>query len=229
LVKGIHDAEQNLALAQQFLNQPITLPKALSLTIPCEYARKDLLNKQDYFSCHPGSSSQRSMLEKRLPSDKFAELISRIYHRFGLKGALVGGAEEHNLRQKIRDKIPDALIDLSSESLNETAAIINHSVFFMGNDSGLMHMAVALGKNCVAFFGPSDESRTGPYFLARDSNRDRQSFSRGHLVITGRETGNGNQAESNPKLRFRRNRSLDSLKVEAAWKMMESFIKKILN
>ena len=49
-----------------------------------------------------------------------------------------------------------------ARSLEETAGILSRARFFLGNDSGLMHVAAAVGTRCAAFFGPTDERRTGP-------------------------------------------------------------------
>ena len=48
-------------------------------------------------------------------------------------------------------------------SLPEVAAFLRASDLFVGNDSGLMHMAAAAGTRTAAVFGPTDPKRTGPY------------------------------------------------------------------
>jgi ADP-heptose:LPS heptosyltransferase len=57
----------------------------------------------------------------------------------------------------------DALVPVETRSLAETAGVLAASRFFLGNDSGLMHVAAAAGTRCAAYFGPTDERRTGPY------------------------------------------------------------------
>ena len=117
-----------------------------------------------YFVCHPGSSAERGMEEKRLPPEIFASLIASIHREFGLTALLIGGPEESALRaQHPRPGAGDACREAPSGSLAEVAGQIAGSRFFLGNDSGLMHVAAALGKRCAAFFGPTDERRTGPY------------------------------------------------------------------
>ncbi len=50
-----------------------------------------------------------------------------------------------------------------TNDLNKVGVAIAQSHLFFGNDSGLMHMAVALGVPCIGLFGPSDDTRYGPY------------------------------------------------------------------
>ncbi|GAB4536367.1 MAG: lipopolysaccharide heptosyltransferase I [Thermodesulfovibrionia bacterium] len=47
-------------------------------------------------------------------------------------------------------------------SLGELMALFGLSSLFIGNDSGPMHLAVAVGLPVIALFGPADERRWGP-------------------------------------------------------------------
>lgn len=67
--------------------------------------------------------------------------------------------------QPIMSAIPrDKLIDLVGRlSLLETAACLKQCQVFVGNDSGLMHMAAAVGTPSIGLFGPSDDRMYAPY------------------------------------------------------------------
>lgn len=47
--------------------------------------------------------------------------------------------------------------------LRQLAALLSRARLFVGNDTGPLHLAVALGIPCVAVFGASDPLRNGPY------------------------------------------------------------------
>ena len=48
-------------------------------------------------------------------------------------------------------------------SLDQAVALLSLADAVVSNDSGLMHVAAALGRPQVALFGPSDPVRTGPH------------------------------------------------------------------
>jgi ADP-heptose:LPS heptosyltransferase len=54
-------------------------------------------------------------------------------------------------------------VDLTSRlSIGETAALIETSDLYVGNDSGVAHLASAVGTPVVVVFGPTDPRRYGP-------------------------------------------------------------------
>jgi len=62
------------------------------------------------------------------------------------------------------DQIPAKALSLLGEvTLEETAAVLRRCYGFAGHDSGLFHMALALGVPSAAFFGPTRPELTGPF------------------------------------------------------------------
>ena len=57
----------------------------------------------------------------------------------------------------------DQIIDLVGQDLLTVAACLEKASLFIGNDSGLMHIAAAMRVPTVGLFGPSDERIYGPY------------------------------------------------------------------
>jgi ADP-heptose:LPS heptosyltransferase len=47
--------------------------------------------------------------------------------------------------------------------LLQAQALLERAALFVGNDSGLMHMAAAAGTPTLGLFGPTDESIYGPF------------------------------------------------------------------
>jgi heptosyltransferase-2 len=69
---------------------------------------------------------------------------------------LVGDENDRDATQPIKAALGDRAIDLAGAvSLVETAAHIARCRLFVGNDSGLMHLAEAVGVPVVALFGPT--------------------------------------------------------------------------
>lgn len=48
-------------------------------------------------------------------------------------------------------------------TLREAAALIRGAQAFLGNDSGLFHLALGVGTPAAAVFGPTDPCKTGPF------------------------------------------------------------------
>jgi lipopolysaccharide heptosyltransferase II len=69
---------------------------------------------------------------------------------------LVGGPEERALAAATALGAPDRAVALAGHaSLMETAAILARSQVVVANDSGLLHVAEAVGRPVVAIFGPT--------------------------------------------------------------------------
>ena len=59
--------------------------------------------------------------------------------------------------------VGDKLRDLTGKtSLVELAALLQRAQLFVGIDSGIMHLAAAMGTPVVGIFGPTDPQHTGP-------------------------------------------------------------------
>jgi heptosyltransferase-2 len=74
----------------------------------------------------------------------------------GRRVVLVGDAEDRHDTAPIAATLGNRCIDAAgTASLTETAALIARCEAFVGNDSGLMHLAEAVGVPVVALFGPT--------------------------------------------------------------------------
>jgi heptosyltransferase-1 len=92
----------------------------------------------------------------------FADVVRRM-EEHGLAVALVGTEKENALCSQIRRSCPKAL-DLSGQTTPaELAALLREASVCLTNDSGAMHLAVAMGTPVVTIFGPTDPVQVGPY------------------------------------------------------------------
>jgi ADP-heptose:LPS heptosyltransferase len=219
-----HDTDQNLRLVEDFLGKSCAEPRKLML--PLTPVTSPLAREGGYYACHPGSSAERGMAEKRYPAAAFADLIRRLRARFGLRALLIGGPEEKGLRDEIAALAGDAAFTAPSRSLEETAGQIQGAAFFLGNDSGLMHVAVALGIPCLAFFGPTDERRTGPYGYWERSGAVRHLvLRRGGLACAPCWTLA--TVGGNPPCIHGDTRCLRNLPVDDVWPRVRDFVEKL--
>jgi len=100
------------------------------------------------------------------PAERFAALF-RALAAGALPGAVPAvfagpGDWERELAAPLLAALPDA-IDLTGRlSVPEAAACLARSALFIGNDSGLMHLAAAAGAPTVGLFGPTDATEYAP-------------------------------------------------------------------
>jgi ADP-heptose:LPS heptosyltransferase len=106
---------------------------------------------------------------KQWPADRFASLADRLTGPNGpLPGARIavfGAAHERAAAQPLLDAVDGRrLLDfIGAPDLLDCFAILRQSALFVGNDSGLMHMAAAAGIPTLGLFGPSAEWRYAPW------------------------------------------------------------------
>jgi heptosyltransferase I len=99
---------------------------------------------------------------KHWGSDKFAA-VARHFLQKGFAVALMGSGRERVVCEEVARLAPGA-IDIAGETtLTELAALVARSSICVTNDSGPMHLAVALGRPVVSVFGPTDPVWIGPY------------------------------------------------------------------
>jgi len=104
---------------------------------------------------HAGSSP--SWPSKRWPAEYF-QALSRALAEHGLQVIWLGGAEERDHNRVLAEGTGT---DASGEfSYPELAALAEHAVFALTNDSGPMHILAAAGLPVYAFFGPTDWRRS---------------------------------------------------------------------
>ena len=100
---------------------------------------------------------------KRWPPDRFAEIGDRAVEKWGAKVVVFGSGGERAICHSVCGAMRhDALNLCGKTTLRAAMGVMDRCRFFVTNDSGLMHMASALGLPTVAIFGSTDHVTTGP-------------------------------------------------------------------
>jgi ADP-heptose:LPS heptosyltransferase len=109
----------------------------------------------------PGASTPY----KRWDEGRLAELARRLAREHGLAPVLVGGAPDAPAAARLCRMLADEGCAAGTYAgrlgLSETAAVMQRGRLFVGSDSGLAHLAIALDVPSVVLFGPSDSLKWG--------------------------------------------------------------------
>lgn len=106
---------------------------------------------------------------KQWPADRFVALSESLTGAGGpLPGARIAvfaGPGERAMAEPVLGAVPaERRIDLAGKlDLLTAAACLGRADLFVGNDSGLMHLAAAMGVPTLGLFGPSREEHYGPW------------------------------------------------------------------
>jgi len=97
------------------------------------------------------------------PPDRFAELANRLHAEGKVDIILFGTRGEAPVSSAIAAGMRRPPIDFTGKTaINDLPALLSQCHLFIGNDSGAMHVAAAVGLPVVAVFGPTDPLGTAP-------------------------------------------------------------------
>jgi ADP-heptose:LPS heptosyltransferase len=135
---------------------PIVEPLVL---VPSEEERRQAAALVDrlpagFLAIHPGSGSP----SKNWPATRFVELVSRTSG--GRQWLLCVGPAEEAITPRLAS-LPGAVI-ASGLPPRVLGAVLSRAGVFVGNDSGVSHLAAAWGAPVVALFGPTDPTVWAP-------------------------------------------------------------------
>jgi ADP-heptose:LPS heptosyltransferase len=103
-------------------------------------------------------------LTKRWPPQYFAELANRAMRMVGGTAIFVGGPEDGKLVEETAGLIQGPCLDLTGKtSLPELVGVLERADIVIANDTGPLHLAVALGRAVVAPYTCTQVRLTGPY------------------------------------------------------------------
>ena len=105
---------------------------------------------------HPGSGSPT----KNWPAERFVEIMRRLQAAGRETVAVLGEADVAEAAVLARE-LPEMPV-LAGLTLTELAATLAECGAFLGNDSGIAHLAAAVGLPTTAIFGPSDADVWAP-------------------------------------------------------------------
>jgi heptosyltransferase-3 len=134
----------------------LAVPEKIRLKIDQAWTQMNM-DRKKVVAVSPGSK----MPVKRWGSDNYRAVGTRLIKEFNAHLLLLGGAEERETAMNLAETWGERCTDLTGQtSYMESAEILRRCAFYLGNDSGAMHLAAAVGTLCVAIFSARDAAGT---------------------------------------------------------------------
>jgi len=167
---GLSNIEENLRLAECVIgakmpNAGVTLTRESGWgAFGTKWLSENDLQGKKVIGFHPGCDTRKNHINRRWPPDSFAALGRILVEEAEAAILVFGGSEEEELKEHIASAIGPSATAVKAMDLPDTCALIAACGHFVSNDSGLMHLASALGVSTTAIFGP-----TNPVWLRNPS------------------------------------------------------------
>ncbi len=162
---GPHETTRNLDVLRQ-ADIPTPLRTAIfSVTAEDKKWASDFLatyqieRQHPLIAIHPGSPIA---LKRWLP-ERYAELADWLIAQKRAQILYVGVEDEIPIITEIQARMRGESINIAGKTtLTQLASILHTCNVFIGNDSGPMHLAAAVGAQTIGLYGPGDPTRFGP-------------------------------------------------------------------
>ncbi len=107
----------------------------------------------------------RPLSETRSWSEQnYVELINQIFELSNVKVVILGDKISNGALLDFLENTKNSNIisAIGKTTISQSAALINRSHLFISNDSGMLHVAFALGKRCIGIFGSTSPFQVFP-------------------------------------------------------------------
>lgn len=136
-----------------------------------ETAAKMMLQSQgvtgkNYIVINPtgGNNPGATMPAKRYPLQHMAALADHLTTRFNQPIVLIGGPADQTIVETVANHMTHPAISfVGTLTFPQIAALAKNATGYIGNDTGLTHLAAAAGARTVMILGPSDPARYAPF------------------------------------------------------------------
>lgn len=163
--KAQHVIEERLDLVRRLGGKRLTT----RMSLPSRYAahRPDMLapalrGARKIIGFQPGAAN----LFKMWPAENFAALADRLTQALeGVEIVITGSRKERPLARRIADSCATSHIHdyCGNFAIRELPFLVREFDVLVSNDTGTMHLAVALGVPTLCLFGPTLAELIGPY------------------------------------------------------------------
>jgi heptosyltransferase-2 len=162
--KGEHQTKVGLKLLEYFGVttddlSPIMVPSEEDKRFAEEFMLKSsLLPGSVAVGIHPGAGK----IKNRWPASKFARVANELWKNRRAQIVVIGGPSDTEVLGATLRDLEFTPIVLTGESIGRVGAVMKELSLFICNDTGVLHVAAAVGCPTLALFGPTDPLRWAP-------------------------------------------------------------------
>ncbi|MFH1074558.1 MAG: glycosyltransferase family 9 protein [Candidatus Firestonebacteria bacterium] len=103
-----------------------------------------------------------NVLMNRWPVERFAEISDSLSENQKVKVVVFYGPKEKNLAEDFKKTAKNTVFIQDALPLRQFAAMLSLLDVFICNDTGVLHVAAAVGTKTIAIFGPTDPNQWNP-------------------------------------------------------------------
>jgi len=105
------------------------------------------------------------------PIERYKEVVSKLIEKFDIWPVIFGGPEERKVGEELVSQWERGYVAAGKLAIRNAIAAMEKCMFYLGNDTGTMHMAASAGLKCVAVFSSRDY--TGRW----------EPYTKGHIIL----------------------------------------------
>jgi lipopolysaccharide heptosyltransferase II len=187
-------------------------PSALDETVVIKTLESKAIDAaKPLVAIHVGGASNplKDMMAKRWPAERYAALADMIIEKYNAPVLLLGAASDRENATAVIKNMKNKPVDLVGQlDLGEVAALCRHCTLYIGNDTGVTHLAAAVGTPVIAIFGPTSPDVYKPFGRSVETVWKRQDCSPCfHFGAFDRECSD--------------HRCIEAVTVEDVWRVVE--------
>jgi ADP-heptose:LPS heptosyltransferase len=138
---------------------PVIAPSQEDFYEARRFVQQNVTKKEQLILLHPGSGGRKKLWSIA----GWLDLIVKLSEHDNIKICLIEGpADSHIVQQLCSEVGSTSLLLANNWPLGKLAALMNLSSLYLGNDSGITHLAAACNIPTIALFGPTDPRTWGP-------------------------------------------------------------------
>lgn len=88
--------------------------------------------------------------------ENYVRVLESLIKTFDVFPVIFGGREDFETGERIISKLKHGANSAGCFSIRESAAALKKCLFYLGNDTGTMHLAATVGRPCIAIFAATD-------------------------------------------------------------------------